>query len=171
MRPRNADAVRRVIARSSTATVPDVGSIRPASIRSVVVLPAPLGPSSAKISPGANANETSSTATRVPKRRERRVAVSIGVTHATETVQPRRPRRSRRSSGRDLRVLRVSVASTILGGVSQAGIELVAARRDEEAALWREREAGRADDSRCLKLNRLRLVALGVVDVGVRDHE
>ena len=32
-------------------TVPDEGTIRPASIRRVVVLPAPFGPSSAKISP------------------------------------------------------------------------------------------------------------------------
>ena len=46
-------------------TVPDEGSIRPASIRSVVVLPAPFGPSSAKTSPGTSSNDTSSTATRV----------------------------------------------------------------------------------------------------------
>ena len=41
----------RVIASASICTEPDVGAMSPASIRSVVVLPAPLGPSKAKISP------------------------------------------------------------------------------------------------------------------------
>ena len=35
----------------SICTEPDVGAMSPASMRSVVVLPAPLGPSKAKISP------------------------------------------------------------------------------------------------------------------------
>src|SRR5262245_37007504 len=47
-------------------TVPDDGRIRPASMRSVVVLPAPFGPTSAKISPARTSNDTSSTATRGP---------------------------------------------------------------------------------------------------------
>ena len=38
----------------TTRTVPAVGSTRPASVRSSVVLPAPFGPSSAWISPGAH---------------------------------------------------------------------------------------------------------------------
>jgi hypothetical protein len=61
----------------ATSTVPDVGAINAASIRSVVVFPAPFGPSSAKISPAASSNETSSTATRSPKRRVRWDAVSM----------------------------------------------------------------------------------------------
>src|SRR6186997_1906362 len=57
-------------------TVPDEGTISPASIRRVVVLPAPFGPSKAKISPAASSNERSSTATRLSNRRVRWDAVS-----------------------------------------------------------------------------------------------
>ena len=61
----------------SSSTDPDVGRIKPPSIRSVVVLPAPLGPSNAKISPGTSSNDTSSTAMRVSNRRVRCDAVSV----------------------------------------------------------------------------------------------
>ena len=55
----------------SMATDPSVGAISPASIRIAVVLPAPLGPTSARISERATSNVTSSTAMREPKRRVR----------------------------------------------------------------------------------------------------
>ena len=46
----------------ATTARPVVGTSRPVSILSVVVLPAPLGPRNATISPGAIANDTSATA-------------------------------------------------------------------------------------------------------------
>ena len=48
--------------------VPSVGSSSPATIRSVVVLPHPDGPSSAKKDPDGMVRDRSSTATKVPKR-------------------------------------------------------------------------------------------------------
>src|SRR5437868_3801658 len=48
---------------------PDVGLSRPASTRRSVVLPAPLGPKSARQSPGKRANVTPASARRVPKAR------------------------------------------------------------------------------------------------------
>ncbi len=45
----------------STVIVPDVGSLKPAIIRSVVVLPQPDGPSSEKNSPLARSRSRSST--------------------------------------------------------------------------------------------------------------
>src|SRR5262245_66639686 len=50
---------------------PLVGAIKPASIRSVVVLPAPFGPSSATISDRPTSKLTSLTAVRAPNRRVR----------------------------------------------------------------------------------------------------
>ena len=50
----------------STSTRPDDGAMSPASMRSVVVLPAPFGPSSAKISPGGQLERHVLTATRSP---------------------------------------------------------------------------------------------------------
>src|SRR5262252_6766210 len=50
---------------------PLVGAINPASIRSVVVLPAPFGPSSATISDRPTSKLTSLTAVRGPNRRVR----------------------------------------------------------------------------------------------------
>src|SRR5687767_1260835 len=76
MRLRRRLAVPGDIGSPSRCTAPEVGAISPASMRSAVVLPAPLGPSSAKISPGFSSNETSSTAVRSPKRRVRCEAVS-----------------------------------------------------------------------------------------------
>ena len=58
--------------------LPFDGAIKPASIRSVVVLPAPFGPSSATISDRLTSNDTSRTAVRAPYRRVRLVAVIIG---------------------------------------------------------------------------------------------
>ena len=48
-----------------TSTVPEVGSLKPAIIRSVVVLPQPEGPSREKNSPAATSRSMPST-TRVP---------------------------------------------------------------------------------------------------------
>ena len=69
MRRRSAFPVARVSGVPSIVTDPELGSINPASIRSVVVLPAPFGPSSATISPRATSNVIASTTRRVPKRR------------------------------------------------------------------------------------------------------
>src|SRR5215213_769791 len=53
---------------SPIRTVPAVGSSRPATIRSVVVLPQPDGPSSAKNDPCGTVSVRSSTAVKSPKR-------------------------------------------------------------------------------------------------------
>ena len=55
-----------VISLPSSVIVPLFGSISPASMRSVVVLPQPEGPSSATDSPCSTESETSSTATELP---------------------------------------------------------------------------------------------------------
>src|SRR6185295_14357825 len=71
IRVRSAPPVARVSWRPSIAIDPLVGAIKPASIRSVVVLPAPFGPSSATISDRPTSNVTSLTAVRAPNRRVR----------------------------------------------------------------------------------------------------
>ena len=50
----------------STRTAPDVGARKPSSISMVVVLPAPLGPSTATISPASTVNDTPRTASTSP---------------------------------------------------------------------------------------------------------
>src|SRR3989475_4189422 len=75
MRLRRSVPVARVSCTPSMATVPLVGAMSPASIRIVVVLPAPLGPSSATISDRSTSKLTSSTTAREPKRRVRPRAV------------------------------------------------------------------------------------------------
>ena len=57
---------RRCGSRPSTRTWPLVGRRNPSRVSTVVVLPAPLGPSSASTSPGATENDTWSTAMRSP---------------------------------------------------------------------------------------------------------
>src|ERR1700751_4998531 len=59
-----------VTSRPPIHTVPASGRSRPATRRRVVVLPAPVGPSSAKNSPSAMARERSATARTEPKRLE-----------------------------------------------------------------------------------------------------
>src|SRR5829696_4197429 len=54
--------------RPSISISPSVGSSKPATIRSVVVLPHPDGPSSARNSPGCTSRSMRSTATRSPNR-------------------------------------------------------------------------------------------------------
>jgi hypothetical protein len=79
-------AIRRLIwrplsgRRGSPATIADpaVGAIRVPSIRTVVVFPAPLGPRKPNTSPAETLNETSSTATRSPKRFVRCSTTSAG---------------------------------------------------------------------------------------------
>ena len=56
----------RVTSRSSKCTDPLVGSSRPASIFSVVVLPQPLGPSSAVMVPGSTTRSIASTVGAAP---------------------------------------------------------------------------------------------------------
>src|SRR3954464_14429840 len=58
---------------------PDVGLIRPTSMRIVVVLPAPFGPRKPKISPRWISNETLSTIVLSPMIFVRLVAVSVGL--------------------------------------------------------------------------------------------
>jgi hypothetical protein len=53
---------RRVTSTLSISTFPVVGSMKPPTMRSVVVLPQPLGPSNAKSSPRLTENETPSAA-------------------------------------------------------------------------------------------------------------
>src|SRR4051812_23153139 len=48
--------------------VPELGRTRPSSIRSVVVLPAPLGPRKPVMRPGSTEKDRESTAVKVPKR-------------------------------------------------------------------------------------------------------
>ena len=52
----------------ATRAVPEVGAISVPRVRTVVVLPAPLGPRKPKTSPGAIVKETSSKAVRSPNR-------------------------------------------------------------------------------------------------------
>jgi hypothetical protein len=54
-----------------TVAVPDVGCSNPHNMRIVVDLPAPLLPKNPKISPARTSNDTSFTATKLPKRRVR----------------------------------------------------------------------------------------------------
>src|SRR5579864_4844413 len=74
IRARSDAAVARVITTPPIVTVPADGAMSPASMRSVVVLPAPFGPSRATISEPPTSNDTSSTATREPNRRVKRLA-------------------------------------------------------------------------------------------------
>jgi hypothetical protein len=57
---------------------PASGARRPCRISTVVVLPAPFGPTMQKISPGRTSNETSSTAVTVPYTFLMLLAVMIG---------------------------------------------------------------------------------------------
>src|SRR5919202_3399698 len=79
IRLRSFSPVARDIGTPAIVTDPLVGAINPASIRIVVVLPAPFGPSSATISDCATSNVTSSTTVREPKRRVRAVAAITGL--------------------------------------------------------------------------------------------
>src|SRR5262249_61071612 len=67
------------------AMVPADGAIKPPSILRVVVFPAPLGPSRPKTSPPATSKETSSTATRSPKRRVNACAEITGSCYGRTT--------------------------------------------------------------------------------------
>ena len=62
----------------ATSAVPEVGGNSVVSIRIVVVFPAPFDPSSPKISRGAMARSSASTATSEPKRRVNSVVRSTG---------------------------------------------------------------------------------------------
>src|SRR3954469_1656536 len=62
----------------TTVALPPVGSRIPQSMRMVVDLPAPFGPSTPKISPRSTVSETSRTATRRPKVRDRFSVLTMG---------------------------------------------------------------------------------------------
>src|SRR4051812_27284831 len=62
----------------TTVALPPVGSRIPQSMRMVVDLPAPFGPRTPKISPRSTVSETSRTATRRPKVRDRFSALTMG---------------------------------------------------------------------------------------------
>jgi hypothetical protein len=64
--PARSVASRPAVGCPRNCTAPEDGRIKPASMRSVVVLPAPFGPTSAKISPARTSNDTPSTAMRGP---------------------------------------------------------------------------------------------------------
>src|SRR5436309_5486870 len=68
-------------------TLPDVGLIRPTSMRIVVVFPAPFGPRKPKISPRCSSNETLSTMVLSPMILVRVVAVRVGVICHPEPAQ------------------------------------------------------------------------------------
>ena len=61
-----------------TVADPDVGAMSVASVRTVVVLPAPLGPRKPKTSPRSISNDTSSNAMRSPNRLPSAFAVRAG---------------------------------------------------------------------------------------------
>src|SRR4029453_15003510 len=63
----------------ATVADPEVGAMRAPSVRTVVVLPAPFGPRKPKTSPKPISRETSSNATRSPKRLPRPWTESAGV--------------------------------------------------------------------------------------------
>ena len=63
----------------ATVAEPEVGAMRVPSARTVVVFPAPFGPSSPNTSPWPTSNETSRKATRSPKRLVSRLTASAGV--------------------------------------------------------------------------------------------
>ena len=136
----------------STVTVPLVGAIRPAIIRSVVVLPAPFGPSRATISPRATLNVTSLTTIRGPKLRiSRDVAITGVSSQIREPSYGRLPALWRRSP--------------------RTRIELEQTGRDEQPAFRREVKAGGCDQIDAAELHRADLVAVRVEDVGERIRE
>src|SRR3954452_5434717 len=90
-------------------TWPDVGLMRPTSIRIVVVLPAPFGPRKPKISPRCSSNETLSTIVLSPMTFVRLVAVSVGLVSFIRApfsaVVPAACRRDRRGDSVRRRIL------------------------------------------------------------------
>ena len=75
-----------------TQATPEVGGKRVVSIRTVVVFPAPLGPTTPKISPSFTEKETPSTATLVPntllKPSTRRVYAPLSSPFFTKPIPP-----------------------------------------------------------------------------------
>src|SRR5438094_533857 len=78
------------VAMSKPTTVPEppLGSKMPHSMRMVVDLPAPLGPSTPKISPRLTCRDTSFTAVSEPKRRDSE-RVSMMISGAVTSLAPR----------------------------------------------------------------------------------
>ncbi len=76
------------MARPSKAIVPASGLRLPATRLKKVVLPAPFGPISPWIAPGATASDAPSTAFNPPKRLTRPSALSIAPSRATQRCGP-----------------------------------------------------------------------------------
>src|SRR5271155_48268 len=68
--------------------VPEVGVMKPASMRMVVDLPAPLGPRKPSTSPRATLKDTLSTAVKLPKRLVRPLMTISGGSVSAATVAP-----------------------------------------------------------------------------------
>ena len=81
-----------------TRMVPSVGVIRPISIRSVVVLPAPFGPSRPSTWPGSTRKERSFTATKPPGYCLRSPSMTSGVSASSGSTSVARRRRSAANS-------------------------------------------------------------------------
>ncbi len=62
----------------ATVAEPELGAMRVPKMRTVVVLPAPLGPRNPNTSPRATLKDRPSTAVRLPKRLVRRSVMSAG---------------------------------------------------------------------------------------------
>src|SRR5579872_3003684 len=86
--------------RPATSTSPRSGVSSPAIIDTVVVLPAPLGPSRPVSRPASMPNDTSSTATSVPKLLRRLLMVSTDATLAYRAAGRRRSGPEARNIGR-----------------------------------------------------------------------
>src|ERR1019366_8344900 len=107
VRPRSAisGGDRRVMSLSRNRTVPESGWMKPEIRLNSVVLPAPFGPITARISPGETSKLTSSTAARPPNRLDRSRTARIGVTAHSRSLH--RPRLGRGGGGRVDHLLRM----------------------------------------------------------------
>src|SRR3990172_3394830 len=87
----------RLTSRPAILALPALGRSIPASIRTVVVLPAPLGPSTTRISPARTSSVTRSTTRRSPKSlvRSRASIMNGGFTSHLDTDPARVPQRPR----------------------------------------------------------------------------
>src|SRR5919198_3787879 len=135
----------RRFARTSVTSVPCMtmrpasGSSKPATMRSVVVLPHPLGPSSEKNSPSAISSDTSSTAFTPPKRLLTPTS-PIAARIPTESI-PLAQQRPERTRARTLRAAQERQPPPVLDR-AQDRVVVVLGRRDDAAARGRPGDHG-----------------------------
>src|SRR5512138_764862 len=132
----------------STTASPDVGGSTPASMRSVVVLPAPSGPTMPNNSPGATSKVTRSTAIVSPKWRDRSrtsmawagVSITSSVRLLIEQCDVGGNTRLERESlvGDDLHLHGIHELHALLVGLHVARCELGFARDVHDAAVERD---------------------------------